>query len=458
VESVRNEPRLQVGPEQDGAAWALAAGVDLLGPVRGSGLRDQTFLARRVDGQVVQLSKLLNSVLLELAASPPGVRTNEEIAEAISAAYGRQLSSDGLLYLLAERLAPMGLVERIDQSALIPTPKSAPLLSIGLRGTLFPARVVQILATILRPLYFTPVVLVVLLGFLVADVILLKRGDLIGAVDQMLATPVLVPGVLIALPAAAILHELGHATACRYGGATPGRIGVGVYIVFPVFFTDVTDSYRLNRGGRLRTDLGGLYFNALTVIGLAIAYLNTGNGLFLLVLLLMQIEMVQQLVPAVRLDGYYVLSDLAGVPDLFARVRPVLRSLKRRQPTDPRVRELKPYARKIVVAWVLMVVPVLAFGSGWLLWSLPVIVPRTWRAVAAEADAFVNAYHAVNLPQLALSAISIVALILPLVGIAILLWRTLKVVGAALIRPTMPSPVAAAGLGTAIRNGQTPLP
>jgi putative peptide zinc metalloprotease protein len=301
-------------------------------------------------------------------------------------------------------------------------------------------------------------VLVVLLGFLVADVILLKRGDLIGAVDQMLATPVLVPGVLIALPAAAILHELGHATACRYGGATPGRIGVGVYIVFPVFFTDVTDSYRLNRGGRLRTDLGGLYFNALTVIGLAIAYLNTGNGLFLLVLLLMQLEMVQQLVPAVRLDGYYVLSDLAGVPDLFARVRPVLRSLKRRQPADPRVRELKPYARKIVVAWVLMVVPVLAFGSGWLLWSLPVIVPRTWRAVAAEADAFVNAYHAVNLPQLALSAISIVALILPLVGIAILLWRTLKVVGAALIRPTMPSPVAAAGLGTAIRNGQTPLP
>ena len=33
--------------------------------------------------------------------------------------------------------------------------------------------------------------------------------------------------------------------------------------------------------------------------------------------------MLQQLIPVVRFDGYFVLSDLAGVPDLFARVGPV---------------------------------------------------------------------------------------------------------------------------------------
>ena len=52
---------------------------------------------------------------------------------------------------------------------------------------------------------------------------------------------------------------------------------------------------------------------------------------------MLQIQMLQQLIPVVRFDGYYVLADLAGVPDLFARVGPVLRSLRPGHPTDPRV-------------------------------------------------------------------------------------------------------------------------
>ena len=52
------------------------------------------------------------------------------------------------------------------------------------------------------------------------------------------------------LMASAVFHECGHATGCRYGGARPGRIGVGLYLVWPSFFTNVTDSYRLSRAGR----------------------------------------------------------------------------------------------------------------------------------------------------------------------------------------------------------------
>jgi hypothetical protein len=57
--------------------------------------------------------------------------------------------------------------------------------------------------------------------------------------------------------ASAAFHECGHATACRYGGARPGNIGVGSYLVWPSFFTNVTDSYRLDQAARIRTDLGG---------------------------------------------------------------------------------------------------------------------------------------------------------------------------------------------------------
>src|SRR6185503_21113058 len=53
-------------------------------------------------------------------------------------------------------------------------------------------------------------------------------------------------------------HELGHAAACRVGGACPRGMGMGLYLVWPAFYTDVTDAYRLPRSDRLRVDLGGL--------------------------------------------------------------------------------------------------------------------------------------------------------------------------------------------------------
>ena len=45
-------------------------------------------------------------------------------------------------------------------------------------------------------------------------------------------------------------------------------MGAGLYIVWPAFYTDVTDAYRLGRGGRLRTDLGGIYFNAIFALAI----------------------------------------------------------------------------------------------------------------------------------------------------------------------------------------------
>ena len=45
-------------------------------------------------------------------------------------------------------------------------------------------------------------------------------------------------------------------------------MGAGMYLVWPAFYTDVTDTYRLGRGGRVRTDLGGLYFNAIVAVAM----------------------------------------------------------------------------------------------------------------------------------------------------------------------------------------------
>jgi putative peptide zinc metalloprotease protein len=189
---------------------------------------------------------------------------------------------------------------------------------------------------------------------------------------------------LVVLSAA--FHECGHATACRYGGARPGVMGVGLYVVWPAFYTDVTDAYRLDRKGRLRTDLGGVYFNAIFILLTAAAYLATGFEPLLLIIPLQHIEILHQFLPFLRLDGYYIVSDLTGVPDMFTRIKPILKSLVPFTQTEDSVKELKPWARVAVTVYVLTLVPALAFMLGLTVLNMP-------RIFTTAYDSFVLTAH-----------------------------------------------------------------
>ena len=57
--------------------------------------------------------------------------------------------------------------------------------------------------------------------------------------------------------------------------------------------------------------------------------------------------MLRQLLPLVRFDGYHMLADLTGVPDLFQRIGPTLRGLLPWHWRDPEARMLKPWARAV---------------------------------------------------------------------------------------------------------------
>lgn len=410
----------ETSPPASVGRWRRAPGLVLLGEARDVGVSEPRHLVRRGDGQVLQVSELVALVLRELSQT----RTPEAVADAVTHRIGRRLGVEGLEHLLSRRLRPLGLV--VDSGAAPgphAVPRADPLLSLRLRGTLLPAAAVARVSRVLAPLFLPPVVLAALAALVVLDVALLLRGNPLAALDQVLATPALVLALVAVLTAGAVVHELGHAAACRYSGGRPGRVGVGIYLVFPAFFTDVTDSYRLSRSGRIRTDLGGLYFNVLVVVALAAVYLQTGHGLALLAVLLTHLQMLQQLVPIIRLDGYWVLSDVAGVPDLFARLGPVLRSLPPWRPTHPLVAELRPASRRVVVAWVVVVVPLLVAATGWLVASTPAMLARTWAAAAIHADRLVTALATADVVGVAVALLSLALLALPVVGLALVLHR-----------------------------------
>ena len=356
----------------------LAPGVELLGELKDSGFAEPRSLVRRPDGQVIQLSRLLYLV----ASLMDGARGPQDIASAVSVILGRTLTADQVRYLITAKLTPLGVVAGQGAPVL---PTASPLLALRARVTLLPERGACVAGTFLRPLFRWPVIVAVIVSVAALDFWLFTTHGLAPAFRQVLNDPVdllIVAGLTIA---SALFHECGHAAGCRYGGARPGRIGAGIYLVWPAFFTNVTDSYRLSRAGRLRTDLGGLYFNLIFMLVLAACYAATSAEILLLVIALTHLEMLEQLLPFVRFDGYFILSDLVGVPDLFARVTPVLRSCLSRWRPDPRATGLRRGARIVITVWVVCVLPLLTLVLGYLLLHLPEINRALWQSATHAA-------------------------------------------------------------------------
>jgi putative peptide zinc metalloprotease protein len=201
-------------------------------------------------------------------------------------------------------------------------------------------------------------------------------------------------------------------------------MGCGIYLVWPAFYTDVTNSYRLGRAGRLRTDLGGVYFNSLFILGLAALYLRDPCPLLLASILLINLEVVQQLLPTLRFDGYYIMSDLVGIPDLFKYIGPILRRTILRRPPEERLQALKRWPQVVVTIWVLAVLPALCLQLGVIVLRLPQMVTTAW----TTSSSLVLGAAASSTPVLSTAAacLQILFILLPLVGVALVLWQLTK--------------------------------
>ncbi|MGW7365565.1 hypothetical protein ACWGI8_19515 [Streptomyces sp. NPDC054841] len=297
---------------------------------------------------------------------------------------------------------------------------------------IFHERQVARIAKALAWLHRTPVVVLVLSAVVCMDFWLFAVHGAIQPVLQVLEQPVLMLAVFVLIVASLVFHEFGHASACRYGGARPGSIGCGLFLIWPSMYTEVTDVYRIGRAGRIRTDLGGVYFNIVFVLGLACAYFVTGQPFFLAAIYLVHFEIIEQLLPVVRLDGYYILGDLAGIPDLFGKIKPILRSMRPGRPVPPEVAALKRPARIIVTVWVLTMVPLIAAELGYVLWNLPRLLSTSLRSLAEQLGGTWFAFCDGQITAGLVGVVGSFMLICPLAGAA---YLTVRLVGR-LVRAT----------------------
>jgi putative peptide zinc metalloprotease protein len=406
----------------------LAAGTELLGQYKDSAYEDPRFLIRRSDGQVMQLPRLLYSVAASLDGRDAG-----QVAADLSAELDLELTAEQILFLVEDRLGPVGVLARdgVDpdpsEDRRVGTPdapvRSDLLLSLRHRAGVVPAALAWRIAGFFRPLFRRPVWVALVAAFLAVDVWIVEHDPLarfVAGVQEIALRPVLILAVLGLTVVAGAFHECGHASACRYGGARPGNMGVGLYIIWPAFYSTVTDSYRLDRVGRLRTDLGGIYFNTVFLLGLGLVYVGTGDPWLLIAIVGLHLQTAWQLLPNLRLDGYYILADLVGVPDLFGFVKPALLSLLPGRPLHAGVRQLKPGARRWIQLWVLLVVPSLIAWLVVFLLAVPHVLPAAWRATLEYVDRLDAAARSGDVVTTTIGALQLLLLALPWIGIALM--------------------------------------
>jgi putative peptide zinc metalloprotease protein len=414
-----SEPgKVNSDPAGSSIALRLAPGIELLGEYEASAFAQPQYLLRRPDGQVIQLTRLLYLVVCCL----DGDHSAADTAAQVSAAFGRPVSVDNVNYLVETKLAPLGVIGTAVAPVLSRSKPS--VLGLRFRTRVVPERLHRGFSWALQPLFWAPLVLAALAAFTTVDVWLVatQGGRVLSSVQRAILHPDLLLAVIAISVAVGAFHEIGHATAARYGGAKPGAMGVGIYLMMPVFYTDVTDSYRLNRRGRLRTDLGGLYFNVIAILIAAGVYQATHFAPLLVFLALSQLEMLFQFFPFVRMDGYYVVSDLIGVPNLFAYLGPTIARLLRRDNTTSRSRLelLKPRARTAIAIWVALTVPILALNVVLLGIFAPRIFPTLWTSTRLQARGLAAAARAGDVVGGLNHLTELILVAVPAVGLALI--------------------------------------
>ena len=383
-----------------------AEGLELLGSLGGSGYTDGAHMVRRADGQTLQLTPLLFALLAEL----DGRSTPEQLAARLSDKAGRPVSADNVGQLLT-KLEPLGVLHGSEPSV---GATSNPLLALRWKVVASSPESTRRLTAPFAFLFSPFILWPVLAAFVgVCWFVLMDKG-LASATHNAFQSPGLLLGIFALGVLSAGFHELGHAAACKYGGATPGAMGAGIYLVWPAFYTNVDDSYRLDRRGRLRVDLGGLYFNALVAVAVTGLWLLTGQDALLLGVALQLLQMLRQLAPVVRADGYHILADLTGVPNLFAHLGPTLKGLLPTHWGEPS--PLTRRARLIVTAWVLVVVPVLLSMMLTAVFLLPRLVATAWQSGRVHGARLMTAAEDADLLGVGAGVLKLLALALPVLG------------------------------------------
>ena len=176
--------------------------------------------------------------------------------------------------------------------------------------------------------------------------------------------------IAIAIMLAKGAHELSHALACRYFGCECREMGVMLLLGMPCLYVDVSDAWMLrSRRQRMMVSAAGMYAEVWIAMLATLAWWlfdpshhDTGSIRDIAVTMMMVCSVSTLIInanPLLRYDGYYLLSDGLGVPNLASRAQASLRcrirQSRRRPDLDQEPLWMSGYAAaSLVYRWTIL--------------------------------------------------------------------------------------------------------
>ncbi len=160
------------------------------------------------------------------------------------------------------------------------------------------------------------------------SVIFVGAGCIISSWSKFLsnATTVLTPHnwlwMILAWLSLKLIHELSHALACKYHGGEVRETGVILILLAPMAYVDVTSCWRFpSRWQRIHVAVAGMYAELVVAAVSAITWTYVDSPvahhlLFNVIVLASLSTLLFNANPLMRFDGYYILADVADIPNL----------------------------------------------------------------------------------------------------------------------------------------------
>lgn len=126
-------------------------------------------------------------------------------------------------------------------------------------------------------------------------------------------------------PVLKLLHELGHGYACKLRGGAVCELGLMILVLAPVPYVDASSSTAFrSRWDRVLVGAAGMLVETFVAALAMVVWVSVEPGLvrtiaFNVISIAGVSTIVFNINPLMRLDGYFILSDLIGIPNLSQR-------------------------------------------------------------------------------------------------------------------------------------------
>lgn len=124
-----------------------------------------------------------------------------------------------------------------------------------------------------------------------------------------------------------LFHETGHLIAANKFKAEPKSINFGIYFIFPVFYTNLSEIWKLSPNKRIIINLAGIYIQLIFGLIAFLFYLSTKEIIFYKLFSANYLIILLNLNPFLRFDGFWVFTDFFKENDLMGKSNSYFRSI-----------------------------------------------------------------------------------------------------------------------------------